>query len=133
MEKAIEDVDVRVSIDRSGFLWRESDAVTKKFFDILRNREREFCPKKLAEMASFYTGDVEKVFDVTATVTRNGIPIKKGDVVDVSISMFIEGRDACSRIRFFLNDYGCREISAASEVMVRDRAEIKKFSVARAG
>ena len=123
-----DNIDVRISVSRKGFLWEESSLVTKKFFELLGNKKAEFSTEKIMEMALFYTGDVEMVHDVIATITRNDSPMKKGDNLDVIVEMLVEGKKSCSRIKFFLNDYKCRGISQISQLLVKDKAEIKKFT-----
>ena len=123
-----DNIDVRINVSRKGFLWEESSLVTKKFFELLGNKKEEFSTEKIMEMALFYTGDVNMVHDVIATITKNDSPMKKGDNLDVIVEMLVEGKNSCSRVKFFLNDYKCRGISQISQVLVKDRAEIKKFT-----
>ena len=123
-----DNIDVRINVSRKGFLWEESSLVTKKFFELLGNKKEVFGIEKIMEMALFYTGDVEMVHDVIATITRNDSPMKKGDNLDVIVEMLVEGKESCSRIKFFLNDYKCRGISQISQLLVKDKAEIKKFT-----
>ena len=121
-------IDVRINVSRKGFLWEESSLVTKKFFELLGNKKKEFGTEKIMEMALFYTGDVDMVHDVIATITKNYSPMKKGDNLDVIVEMLVEGKNSCSRVKFFLNDYKCRGISQISQLLVKDKAEIKKFT-----
>ena len=123
-----DNIDVRINVSRKGFLWEESSLVTKKFFELLGNKKEEFSTEKIMEMALFYTGDVNMVHDVIATITKNDSPMKKGDNLDVIVEMLVEGKNSCSRVKFFLNDYKCRGISQISQVLVKDKAEIKKFT-----
>ena len=123
-----DNIDVRINVSRKGFLWEESSLVTKKFFELLGNKKEVFGIEKIMEMALFYTGDVEMVHDVIATITRNDSPMKKGDNLDVIVEMLVEGKNSCSRVKFFLNDYKCRGISQISQLLVKDKAEIKKFT-----
>ena len=123
-----DNIDVRINVSRKGFLWEESSLVTKKFFELLGNKKEEFSTEKIMEMALFYTGDVDMVHDVIATITKNDSPMKKGDNLDVIVEMLVEGKNSCSRVKFFLNDYKCRGISQISQVLVKDKAEIKKFT-----
>ena len=102
--------------------------MTKKFFELLGNKKKEFGTEKIMEMALFYTGDVDMVHDVIATITKNDSPMKKGDNLDVIVEMLVEGKNSCSRVKFFLNDYKCRGISQISQLLVKDKAEIKKFT-----
>ena len=121
-------IDVRINVSRKGFLWEESSFVTKKFFELLGNKKEEFSTEKIMEMALFYTDDVNMVHDVIATITKNDSPMKKGDNLDVIVEMLVEGKNSCSRVKFFLNDYKCRGISQISQLLVKDKAEIKKFT-----
>ena len=123
-----DNIDVRINVSRKGFLWEESTLGTKKFFELLGNKKEEFSTEKIMEMALFYTGDVNMVHDVIATITKNDSPMKKGDNLDVIVEMLVEGKNSCSRVKFFLNDYKCRGISQISQVLVKDKAEIKKFT-----
>ena len=123
-----DNIDVRINVSRKGFLWEESSLVTKKFFELLGNKKEEFSTEKIMEMALFYTGDVNMVHDVIATITKNDSPMKKGDNLDVIVEMLVEGKNSCSRVKFFLNDYKCRGISQISQLLVKDKAEIKKFT-----
>ena len=123
-----DNIDVRINVSRKGFLWEESSLVTKKFFELLGNKKEEFSTEKIMEMALFYTGDVNMIHDVIATITKNDSPMKKGDNLDVIVEMLVEGKNSCSRVKFFLNDYKCRGISQISQLLVKDKAEIKKFT-----
>lgn len=121
--------EVHINIDRDNFLWTESEKVTKYFFKMLHDKEALFNEEALKKMARFYVGDVEKIYEASVVVSKNENPIKKGNVIDAYISMFIEGINPCHRISFYLNDYNCNGISATSKKLVKEKVIITKYAL----
>lgn len=123
--------EVRINIDRNDFMWTDSDKVTKYFFKLLNDRENLFNENSLKQMAKFYVGDVEKIYEANVVVSRNNSPMKKGEMIDANVSMFVEGSTSCHRLSFFLKDYTCNKISMASKKLIKEKAEITKFTLVK--
>ena len=123
--------EVRINVDRNDFMWTDSDKVTKYFFELLNDREKLFNENSLKQMAKFYVEDVEKIYEAKVMVSKNNNPMKKGELIDANISMFVEGNTSCHRLSFFLKDYTCNKISMASKKLIKEKAEITKFALER--
>lgn len=123
--------EVRINVDRNDFMWTDSDKVTKYFFELLNDREKLFNENSLKQMAKFYVEDVEKIYEAKVMVSKNNNPMKKGELIDANIFMFVEGNTSCHRLSFFLKDYTCNKISMASKKLIKEKAEITKFALVR--
>lgn len=123
--------EVRINVDRNDFMWTDSDKVTKYFFELLNDREKLFNENSLKQMAKFYVEDVEKIYEAKVMVSKNNNPMKKGELIDANISMFVEGNTSCHRLSFFLKDYTCNKMSMASKKLIKEKAEITKFALVR--
>lgn len=98
--------NIRVKMDMSNFLWKDSGSVIRYFFETVSNKHTLFSETSLENMVIFYTGKKPlDVLSLTATVCRNHESVIVGNNHDTYIEMFVICDDCCMKIGFFLNEY----------------------------
>ena len=103
-------MEIHVTVNRKSFIWgNESCLAIKKFFEIENSTDEIFSKDNLSEMVKFYTSDdIKKVYELTCIIEKHN------NLMDVKVSMFVEGEKGCHRLSFYMNDYEERKKGPAA-------------------